>query len=75
MENALFTELTTNEEANLSGGINRSFNRNQVSIGNTAVAIPIALNIGGGNGGAEGGRNGNIFNGQAAIANAGNNIR
>ncbi|MEH2413264.1 hypothetical protein [Nostoc sp.] len=70
MESTLFIPLSTNEEANLSGGINRSFNNDKVSIGNTAIAIPVNIAVGGGNGG--GNRNGNLFNGQVAVANAGN---
>ncbi|MEH2459252.1 hypothetical protein [Nostoc sp.] len=73
MESTLFIALTTNEEANLSGGA-RDFSGNNFAIGNTALALPINIAVGGGNGTA-GSRNGNVLTAQSATANAGNIVR
>ncbi|MHC5610306.1 MAG: hypothetical protein ACYTXA_04605 [Nostoc sp.] len=73
MESTLFTALSTNEEASLSGGatFTKSFNGNNISLGNTAVAIPISVVLGG-TGSISGKKNGNVLTGQYASANAGN---
>ncbi|MHC5674980.1 hypothetical protein [Nostoc sp.] len=72
MESTLFTALSTNEEASLSGGaITNSFNGNNITLGNTAVAIPINVVLGG-TGSISGKKNGNVLTGQYASANAGN---